>query len=631
MRVDLQKVLFIGSSSQQELFLAAFQEAGIVQFIGTRVSVADLLANEFHDVVQAIKILKEFEVEQTPGVEIVDPLSFSRQVLDDKATLGARKESLKSIIESISLLAPFGPVPFDLIASIESQTKVRFRLWMAPTRREAATLSPHLILVSEDSRRQYFVSLTPEDFSLSGLEPIPLTNEMAQLAKKASDLRSEIGQIEEGLKLRAQLVDSLRHSLFVHMNDTKRRRAGACATTALDSRLFAMTGWVPATQLQKALDIASSRDIFADPLPTPSDETPPTYLENGSVGKIGEDLVNIYDTPAHTDTDPSIWVLVFFSLFFAMIVGDGGYGLLFLLTALFLRKKFASPSRGLKRFIMLVGILGASCTAWGFLTNSFFGIEFAPGSPLRAHSLLTYLAQKQAQYHIETQDAVYQRFLDLHDGVGPASAQELLYTSPSTGVEPFYRDIADGISLELALVVGCLHIFLSVCRYVVRNIANAGWILCIIGGYPYFANFVHAPSMLYYLFHLDPSLSGSIGAQFLICGLIFTFAISIIKNGFADLFLVVLAAVSVFADILSYLRLYALGLSGSIVSGMINGLSDSFPFAIAVILILLSHSMNILLSIVGGIIHGLRLNFLEWYHYSFDGGGKPFQPLCIEH
>lgn len=629
MRVDLQKVLFIGSAQNQDAFLRAFQKAGIVQFVGTKVSLADLLANEFQDVVQAIKILRQYEVEQTPDVEIVDPVAFSRQVIEDKATLNAKKASLKAVLESIDLIAPFGPLPIDCISSIEAETSLRFRLWMAPAKLEAEKLFPHLIFISEDSRRQYFLSLTPEDILLSGLEFIPLTSEMANLSKTAASLRDEIVHIEESCKRRAPLVESLRKALFTHLNSTKRERAGASAQTVLDNHLFAMTGWVPSNAVQKALEVAASLDVFTDLIPTLPDEVPPTHLENGSIGKIGEDLVNIYDTPAHTDADPSPWVLVFFSLFFAMIVGDAGYGLLFLLTALLLRKKAASG--GLKRFVMLVGILGVSTMVWGFLTNNFFSIEFAPDNPLRAYSPLTYLAEKQAAYHIDMQDTVYQRFMDLHDGVGPTSVQELLYTSPSIGVEPFYKNIVDGIMLELALIIGCVHILISVCRYVLRNTANAGWILCIIGGYPFFANFLHAPSMLYYLFHLDPAFSASIGIQLLACGLIYTFAVSIMKNGFADLFLVGLAAVSVFADILSYLRLYALGLSGSIVAGMINGLADKFPFAIAAILILLSHCVNILMSIVGGVIHGLRLNFLEWYHYSFDGGGKPFSPLCIEH
>ena len=88
-----------------------------------------------------------------------------------------------------------------------------------------------------------------------------------------------------------------------------------------------------------------------------------------------------------------------------------------------------------------------------------------------------------------------------------------------------------------------------------------------------------------------------------------------------------MTAIQVFADILSYLRIFALGLAGSIMSSTINQLSSQMPLFIGIITIIFAHTINILLSIMGGTIHGLRLNFLEWYHYSFEGGGRPFKPL----
>ena len=85
---------------------------------------------------------------------------------------------------------------------------------------------------------------------------------------------------------------------------------------------------------------------------------------------------------------------------------------------------------------------------------------------------------------------------------------------------------------------------------------------------------------------------------------------------------------AIFADILSYLRLYALGLSGSVVTATINDIAGSINLTFfAVALWIIGHIINMALSVVGGVIHGLRLNFIEWYHYSFEGGGKAFTPL----
>jgi V/A-type H+-transporting ATPase subunit I len=631
MKIDLQKVLFLGLEPQKNEFLAAFQREGMVQFIGTKVTLIDLLQTEFQDVVQAIKILKQYEVLQTEEVVVVNPLSFSRDVIAEKQRLNDCKAELKTVRENSALIAPFGPIPYDDIVFLEHATGLRFRLWMATKKRDAAAKCPHLILVSEDSRHQYFVSLTSDAFAPpTGLEPISLTQETATLSSKEASLLVEIGELEDNIKRRAPLVDSLKKSLVTRVNETKCQRASDEAGSALDNRLFAMTGWVPTTHLQEALNLAHSLDIFTDLLPTLSTETPPTYLENTKAKRIGEDLVNIYDTPAYSDKDPSTWVLVFFSLFFAMIVGDAGYGLIFLATALFLQKNTTAASSSMKRFVKLIAILGCACICWGLLTNSFFSMKFSPTNPLRAYSPLTYLVERQAEYHLALQDATYERWVDLHNSVPPDSLHQFLYDSPSPAIEPLCNGISDGIMLELALLIGSIHIILSICRYLGRNISNAGWLLCIVGGYMYFANFLHAPSIIYYLFGLNPDLGASIGLQMLAGGFLFTSAISVIKNGPAEFFLVIMGGVSVFADILSYLRLYALGLAGAIVAGMANSLSDKFPFVIAAAIIVLSHSVNIILSIVGGVIHGLRLNFLEWYHYSFEGGGKPFSPLSLE-
>ncbi len=87
--------------------------------------------------------------------------------------------------------------------------------------------------------------------------------------------------------------------------------------------------------------------------------------------------------------------------------------------------------------------------------------------------------------------------------------------------------------------------------------------------------------------------------------------------------------IEVFADVLSYLRLYALALAGSIVANTFNGFGMKMNIFFGVIVIIAGHTLNLSLSIMGGVIHGLRLNFIEWYHYSFDGGGKRHRPLAL--
>ena len=135
-----------------------------------------------------------------------------------------------------------------------------------------------------------------------------------------------------------------------------------------------------------------------------------------------------------------------------------------------------------------------------------------------------------------------------------------------------------------------------------------------------------ATSMLHFAAGLDKATAAVFGLNLIWIGLAYSVIVAIIRGGIFGIF-EVMTAIQVFADILSYLRIFALGLAGSIMSATINQLTGQMPLLLAIVTVIFSHAINILLSIMGGTIHGLRLNFLEWYHYSFEGGGKQFRPL----
>ncbi len=629
MRVDVAKYIFLGTASQKDLFFKEFQKAGLVQFLGSKVSFIDLLSTDFQEVIQAIKILNEYEVDQTPQVQITDPLEFSRIVISEKLTLTDKKQQLKTAKEQLQLISPFGSIPLQEILSLQERIPLRFRLFVAPRKKNALSLSPHLILINEDDKKQYFLSLTKEEVSISSIEEVSLAEDTVMAAKEVSRLKNEIQLLEEQLHSKASLISSLKSSLVNDLNVAKYQKASTTAIMPLEDRLFAVYGWVPESKIEHIESLSTSLNMYCAKLVPHDDEVPPTYLENSPMGELGEDLVDIYDTPAHTDTDPSSWVLFFFALFFAMIISDGGYGLIFLLSALLMKRKSKTASPGYKRFTKLFTILGAFCIAWGLLTGTFFSIALLPSHPLKTHSLVSFLVRKQAAYRIEHKDEAYESWVAHHNNTPPADLEQFLIDPSSPGMQCNYELFADGILMELALLVGTIHIMLSIIRYLHRNIGNAGWLIATVGGYMYVPHYLHANSVIYYLFHLNPEVGASVGLQLVGFGVLFSVFVSIIKNGITGIF-ELMTGIQVFADILSYLRIYALGLSGAIFAGMINSMSDKFPFIIATILILLAHGMNIVLSVVGGVIHGLRLNFLEWYHYSFEGGGKKFSPLTLE-
>lgn len=401
----------------------------------------------------------------------------------------------------------------------------------------------------------------------------------------------------------------------------------------MEGTLFAIEGWVPVNKISQVHTFIEDMYVHAEEIALDSTDVVPTYLENHGFERVGEDLVNIYDTPSSTDKDPSMWVLGSFALFFAFIVSDAGYGMVYLALALFFRYKFPNAKGAGKRFLDLFTVLSIACIIWGVLVTSFFGIQIAPNNPLRKVSLLHWLAEKKAIYHYEHQDETYKEWVTKYPDIAKIKdPADIMSFTPheEAGVDPhpILTRLSDNVLFELALFIGIVHVILSLLRYIKRNWQGAGWIAFLIGSYLYFASYLGAPSILNYVGGVDLVKGGEFGLELMIGGIIFAVVGSIIKHGITGIF-EIMNVIQVFADILSYLRLYALGLAGAIVSGTIAEVGGALPLAFAIVIMVLAHFVNLILCTMSGVIHGLRLNFIEWYHYSFEGGGKQFRPLKL--
>ena len=132
--------------------------------------------------------------------------------------------------------------------------------------------------------------------------------------------------------------------------------------------------------------------------------------------------------------------------------------------------------------------------------------------------------------------------------------------------------------------------------------------------------------MLHFLNIIDKQTAFAVGPTIIFTGIGLSVVLALIQEKLRGLGEIV-NVIQVFADVLSYLRLYALGLAGMIMASTFNMLASKANIVFALPILLAGHSVNILLGMMGGVIHGLRLNFLEWYHWSFTGEGKKFNPL----
>ena len=290
--------------------------------------------------------------------------------------------------------------------------------------------------------------------------------------------------------------------------------------------------------------------------------------------------------PGYNEVDISFWFLIFFILFFAMLIGDGGYGLIFLITTFLINRKFKNIPR---EPIFLLYLLSGTTIVWGAITGTWFGVEKIAQLPF-----LNTLVIQQINSFVATSQG-FMMYLCFFIGV--------IQLSIAHGVIAF-----NYINSPLAL-------------------GQVGWI-----------------SVLWGLFFVAGKLVLNkplpvITMPLLIAGIVLILLFSnphrnIFKRIGVTLGDLPLKVISSFSDIVSYLRLFAVGYASSVVAESFNnmavgsGIDSILKGFIAALILFLGHSLNIILGFMAVIVHGIRLNMLEFSgHLNMQWSGKEYQPF----
>jgi V/A-type H+-transporting ATPase subunit I len=302
--------------------------------------------------------------------------------------------------------------------------------------------------------------------------------------------------------------------------------------------------------------------------------------------------------PGYREHDISLWFLVFFSVFFAMLIGDGGYGLLFV--GMGLAARFAGRERGpvIGRVSALIILMGAATVCWGAMTGTWFGAERLSRLPI------------------------------LRIFVVPAvsSFSDSVQAADST------RTV-----MHLCFVIGAVHLtiarLLAFLRRVPRLVALAhlGWIAVLWGMYFVIRMFVLGDDM-------HPAALPLILSGF---GVVVLFSeqrgrpLRDIAAGLAKAPLKALDIIGAFSDVVSYVRLFAVGLATLEVARAFNAMASGSGtgFGVGSVLVLFfGHLLNIVLGSMALLVHGVRLNMLEFSgHLEMEWGGTEYRPLSSQH
>jgi V/A-type H+-transporting ATPase subunit I len=588
MIVPLIKVTVLGFLQDQEEVLADLQVLGCLHLIPLQAE------EDVHREVgptsearEALKFLQSCPQKRRP---VRDPSKFDavrveRQVLNLRNRIQQLSDERDFLRRRIKDLQPWGDFTFPPVEDL-SNLRLWFYIVPHPEMRKVEATELAWEVVGRDNRFAYVIVVSEEE--PQGM-PVPRTRTGA---KSISALEHRLEEVELELEdLQADRVSLTRwQDLFASSLNRLEDRAALSAAaqqTFNHEPLFALQGWAPQEThnlLHKYTELNGLVLEVEEPQPG---DTPPTLLRNTPNLAGGQDLVSFYTTPGYWVWDPSAIVFFSFPLFFGMILADAGYGLvLAAILAWYWRRMAASPA-GQRLRILFAALAGVS-VSYGILVGSYFGVTPAAGN------ILAPLARLKR--------------LDMYDF---------------------------DTMMQLTIFIGVTHL-------VIANLADAwrqrrraealaplGWIMIFLGAVCLWLGY---PGTL-------PAVTfETVGTASMVLGGIAVLLFTKVEGSIGQRFLGGLKGLtrisSAFGDTLSYLRLFALGLASASLAVTFNNLADQVDemaglgLFLSLLILVLGHSMNFVLSLASGVIHGLRLNFIEFFNWSMSEEGYPFKPFA---
>jgi len=584
--VPLIKVTLFGPSAEKAATLDGLQQLGCLHLNDLRsgAGTAINVAAPNSEAREALQYLRDSPMRRRPVARQSD--ADLQQLVKETVALRDRSRALYEESEQlrkwIGDLEPRGE--FELPAWAQDGP-LRFWFYVVPHHHLEQVHATNLAwkIAGHDHRFAYVVIISGDEPANMPVAPIHLEpRSLSKLRTRLLEVESELEEIEYkriGLTL---YTDKLRHSLNEADDRAARERAGL--VTFEQSQVFAVQGWAPLARRSALAQFATDHNLALTSETPGSHDAPPTLLENAPALRGGEEMVMFYKTPGYSTWDPSVVVLLSFALFFAMIISDAGYGLVLGLILLATWNRLSgSGLRGLFVVPVIATIL------YGMLVGTYFGVTPSPRSWL-------------STLHV----------LDAHD-------QRLMML------------IAIGIGV--AHISGANLISAWQRRHSLMALSSIGWSCMVLGGFS---------ALLGTMFARPQMFSGGIAAVGLGVALILLFssraALSLEPKRLFARFLDGLKELTesskAFGDVLSYLRLFALGLAAIKLAEVFNDLAGN-AFAsrgvwvlLGIVILLIGHTINFAMGLMSAVVHGLRLNVIEFFNWSLHEEGDQFQAFA---
>ncbi len=597
MIVPMHKYTFLVFHADYHPFLKGLREVGVVDVVKRTKALSEEAAERLllqRQVTEIIKQLRRRKIE--PGTE-KPPFESGADVLnrfrDLQAEIESLNQQLNSLNKEIAVTEPWGDYDPTILHNLRKAGLHIHFYTVAPRRFNPEWANQYKIgVVNETPALIYFILVTEPGEELPEISAEWVKGPekpLSQLYQRREELNAKLEDINSELDTMAATCIPLLEDFARRLSSEMEYEIVVSNTLSeADDKLKILEGFAPVEAANEVEKFCNDHEIFflrTDPSP---EERVPILLRNGNFARLFEPISRLFSLPKYTELDLTPFFAPFFMMFFGFCLGDAGYGLVVLLGATLYKKFKASPS--LKPYLSLAQWLGLATVIFGIVSGTFFGINLI-----------------EAQ--IPWLENVRKYFLD--------SNKMLVLALILGGVQIVFGMMVkvlnitrqQGFKYALSTIGWLIVILGMVARYFLISAqilpADDQWLMYAILG---------AGGILIFLLN-DPDANVFVR----------------VGKGIWDVYGVV---TGIFGDLLSYIRLFALGISSAILGLVINSVGMSMldiPYVgpvVFAIFLTIGHVANIAISSLGSFVHPMRLTFVEFYkNAGFTGGGKEYQPF----
>lgn len=592
MITKMKKISFLVFHREYDAFLEDLRQLGVVHVVERQQGISsDAGLRESMRVISKEKaVLAALEPYADSAQAKADAASTVKAYDEFLAWKTQAEQKLQSLEKSRSELSVWGDFRYESLERLKTAGYLVSFFSCAPKNynKEWEKLY-HATVIYSDKQKVCFITVTPCGQPLeidADVCHLPQRS-LSEIVAESESLTAELASADDRLKTIANCgVDALRKSVAELSSSMDVTRVRLSGQNAAEDRLLVLDGWIPASEsagVEKSLDRKGVFFTISDP--TPEDDIP-IQLNNNRFARLFEPLTRLYMLPTYQELDLTLFFAPFFMLFFGLCLGDIGYGLLMIVALPIFTKLFKLINPDFSKG--LVVLFGASTILCGLLSGTFFGFNI--------YNLNIGFVQKMKEFLFVDSSAMFS--VSLCIGV-----VQILF---GMGIKAVNLTIQCGFKYALS-TIGWLLLLLTVIGSVLTGVGFSNPIVLALMGIAAVGIFLlNSPGK-------NPLLN--------------------IGLGLWDTYNM---ATGLLGDVLSYVRLFALGLSGGILANVFNsmatGMSPDVPvvgFLVTALIFLLGHALNIFMNILGAVVHPMRLTFVEFFKNSgYAGGGTEYRPFA---